>query len=201
MDRFRQRLRHLEHPVTSVLDVGAYRGEFARLARQLFPGARIKCIEGDERQASFLQAFDTEFYLLGKETKQVDFYTLPEESCTTGSSIYRENTVYYTNPVVLKKWIYALDDLEFPPFDLIKLDVQGAELDILKGGKKYFKQTQPRYLLLETSVQQYNHGAPLAGRVIGYLDKKGYCLRDIIDVLYDQNNQLLQVDFLFERNA
>jgi hypothetical protein len=80
MDRFRQRLRHLEHPVTSVLDVGAYRGEFARLARQLFPAARIKCIEGDERQASLLQAFDTDFYLLGKETKQVDFYTLPEES-------------------------------------------------------------------------------------------------------------------------
>jgi FkbM family methyltransferase len=201
MDRFRQRLQHLEHPVTSVLDVGAYRGEFARLAHQLFPGARIKCIEGDERQAPFLQAFNTDFYLLGKETKQVDFYTLPEESCTTGSSIYRENTIYYTNPVVLKKWMYAIDDLNFPSFDLIKLDVQGAELDILKGGKKYFKQTRPRYLLLETSVQQYNHGAPLAGSVISYLDKKGYYLRDIIDNIYDRNNQLLQVDFLFECNA
>ena len=102
---------------------------------------------------------------------------------------------------MLKKWSYALDDLEFPPFDLIKLDVQGAELDILKGGKKYFKQTKPRYLLLETSIQQYNHGAPLASSVISYLDKKGYSLRDIMDVLYNQNNQLLQVDFLFERNA
>lgn len=201
MDQFQKRLRYLKHPVTSVLDVGAYRGEFARLALQLFPGARIKCIEGDERQAPFLQAFDTDFYLLGKETKQVNFYTLSEECCTTGSSIYCENTVHYTDPLVLKKYMYALDDLKLPRFDLIKLDVQGAELDILKGGKKYLKKTKPRYLLLETSVQQYNQGAALAGSVISYLNKKGYNLRDVIDVMYDDSNQLLQVDFLFELNA
>jgi hypothetical protein len=94
-----------------------------------------------------------------------------------------------------------LDDLDLPRFDLIKLDVQGAELDILKGGKKYIQKTRPTYLLLETSIQQYNKGAPLAGEVISYLNKKNYLLCDVIDVLYDQSNQLLQVDFLFEFNA
>ncbi len=88
-----------------------------------------------------------------------------------------------------------------PAFDLIKLDVQGAELDILKGGKKYIKKTKPRYLLLETSVQQYNEGAPLAGEVISYLSKRSYNLRDVIDILYDQKGQLLQVDFLFEYDS
>lgn len=200
MQRFRYRLQHLKHPIRSVLDVGAYRGEFARLIKELFPGSRIKCIEGDERQAPFLLDFDVEFYLLSKKTKQIDFYTLPEDSCTTGSSIYRENTVYYQDPLVLKKWAYALDDLNFPAFDFIKLDVQGSELDILKGGRKYLAKTKPTYLLIETSIQQYNQGAPLAGEVISYLNKIGYRLQDIFDVLYDQNNQLLQVDFLFERD-
>jgi FkbM family methyltransferase len=205
VNNFERRLRLLKHPIKSVLDVGAYRGDFARLAQQLFPGAYIKCIEGDERQAKYLYGFDTDFYLLGQETKQVDFYTLPEEQCTTGSSIYKENTTYYQDPLVIKKWMYSLDDLKqhslLKSFDLIKLDVQGAELDILKGGKKYIAETKPRYLLLETSIQQYNEGAPLAGKVIGYLSKRGYNLRDIIDVMYDQEGQLLQVDFLFERNA
>lgn len=200
MQRFRYRLQHLKHPVKSVLDVGAYRGEFARLIKELFPGSRIKCIEGDERQAPFLLDFDVEFYLLSKKTKQIDFYTLPEDACTTGSSIYRENTVHYQDPLVLKKWAYALDDLNFPAFDFIKLDVQGSELDVLKGGKKYLAKTQPTYLLIETSIQQYNQGAPLAGEVISYLNKTGYRLQDIFDILYDQNNQLLQVDFLFERD-
>lgn len=201
MEQFKNRLRHLRHPIKRVLDVGAYRGDFARLIRELFPGAYIKCVEGDDRQEAYLQEFETEFYLLGKKTKQVDFYTLPDNQCTTGSSIYRENTVYYKEPLVVQKWMYALDDLNFPPFDLIKLDVQGAELDILKGGKKYLEKTKPKYLLLETSIQQYNQGAPLAGEVISYLNKKHYQLRDIMDVLYDQNGQLLQVDFLFENNA
>lgn len=205
MNNFERRLRLLKHPIKSVLDVGAYRGDFARLAQQLFPGAYIKCIEGDERQAKYLYGFDADFYLLGKETKQVNFYTLPEDQCTTGSSIYRENTTHYQDPLVIKKWMYSLDDLKqhslLRSFDLIKLDVQGAELDILKGGKKYIAETKPRYLLLETSIQQYNEGAPLAGKVISYLSKRGYNLRDIIDVMYDQEGQLLQVDFLFECNA
>lgn len=201
MDRFEHRLRHLKHPVRSVLDVGAYRGDFARVARKVFPSARIKCIEGDQRQGDFLEEFDTDFYLLGRKTARVKFYTLPEDLCTTGSSIYQENTIHYQDPLVVEKQAYSLDDLELPRFDLIKLDVQGAELDILKGGKKYLEKTKPTYLLLETSIQQYNKGAPLAGEVISYLNKKNYQLRDVIDVLYDQSNQLLQVDFLFERNA
>lgn len=200
MQRFRHRLQHLKHPVRSVLDVGAYRGEFARLIKELFPGSKIKCIEGDERQAQFLLDLDVDFYLLSKQTKQINFYTLPEDACTTGSSIYRENTVYYQDPLVLKKWAYALDDLNLPAFDFIKLDVQGSELDVLKGGKKYLAKTQPTYLLIETSIQQYNQGAPLAGEVLSYLNKIGYRLQDIFDVLYDQNNQLLQVDFLFEHD-
>lgn len=200
MTNFERRLRLLKHPVKSVLDVGAYRGDFARLVKTLFPGVRIKCIEGDERQASYLQSFDADFYLLGKKTQQVDFYTLPGDQCTTGSSIYKENTTHYEDPLVVKKWMYSLDDLRLPPFDLIKLDVQGAELDILKGGKNYLKQTKPHYLLLETSIQQYNQGAPLAGEIISYLNKRNYRLQDIIDVLYDRDGQLLQVDFLFELN-
>ena len=172
MERFRQRLQHLKHPINSVLDVGAYRGDIAK---------------------SVLNKY--------KKTKQVNFYTLPEDQCTTGSSVYRENTVYYQDPIVIKKWAYALDDLNLPRFDLIKLDVQGSELDILKGGKKYLAATQPTYLLLETSIQEYNQDAPLAGEVISYLNKNRYRLCDIFDVLYDKSNQLLQVDFLFERYA
>ena len=201
MKNFELRLPRLKHPIKNVLDVGAYRGDFARLIKKMYFGVHVKCIEGDERQAEYLEEFDTDFYLLGKETKQVDFYTLPENLCTTGSSIYKENTTHYQNPLVVKKYMYKLDDLNFPRFDLIKLDVQGAELDILKGGKKYIKKTKPTYFLLETSVQSYNIGAPLSGEVISYLTKQNYRLCDVFDLMYDQAGQLLQVDFLFEYNA
>lgn len=201
IEGFARRLQYLKHPVRSVLDIGAYRGDFARLSQKLFPGASITCIEADERQQEYLQEFDTLFCLLGSKNKKVDFYTLPENACTTGSSMYKENTVYYRQPMVIKKQCHKLDDLNLKSFDLIKLDVQGAELDVLKGGEKYLERTKPTYLLLETALQEYNQGAPLASELITYLFKHGYKLQDIIDLMYDDNNQLLQVDFLFERNA
>lgn len=201
IEGFTKRLQYLKHPVRSVLDIGAYRGDFARLSQKLFPGASITCIEADERQDKYLQEFNTLFCLLGSKNKKVNFYTLPEDACTTGSSMYRENTIYYQRPIVIKKQCYKLDDLDLEEFDLIKLDVQGAELDVLKGGEKYLERTKPTYLLLETALQEYNQGAPLASELIAYLFECGYGLRDIIDLMYDDNNQLLQVDFLFERNA
>jgi FkbM family methyltransferase len=201
VEKFARRLQYLEHPIRGVLDIGAYRGDFARLSKRLFPGATIKCIEADERQKPYLTDFDTLFCLVGNQTGLVDFYTLTNTFCTTGSSIYKENTQYYTKPLVFKKECHRLDNLNLDSFDLIKIDVQGAELDVLKGGEKYIKQTKPKYLLLETAFQEYNQGAPLASEIISYLYKKKYVLRDIIDLMYDDDTQLLQVDFLFERNA
>jgi hypothetical protein len=185
VEKFARRLQYLEHPIRGVLDIGAYRGDFARLSKRLFPGATIKCIEADERQKPYLTDFDTLFCLVGNQTGLVDFYTLQ----------------YYARPLVFKKECHRLDDLNLDSFDLIKIDVQGAELDVLKGGERYIKQTKPKYLLLETAFQEYNQGAPLASEIISYLYKKKYVLRDIIDLMYDDDTQLLQVDFLFERNA
>ena len=60
----------------------------------------------------------------------------------------------------------------FPYPDLIKIDVQGSELDILKGATTTLKYC--KYLIVELQEIDYNKNAPKADVVIEYLNSIGY---------------------------
>ena len=81
--------------------------------------------------------------------------------------------------------------------NIIKLDVQGSEIDILKGlGKKisFFE-----IIILETSVKEYNKGSPLFIDVINYMNKLNYIFYDIYDLkrLGNYGSFLVQFDAIF----
>ena len=210
MNRFEQRLNVLKNNgvnINNLLDIGAYRGEFTQMIHRVWPNVRSWQIEADERQAPYLQS-DAIFGLLSSKTNvEVDFYTLGINSITTGSSIYRELTSYYNNPVVVKKRTTTLDDVmkrvnfrgNWKNCGLVKMDTQGSELDILNGGENFIKTYQPKYFIIENSIKQYNAGAPLIDDVISFMFSKGYRIKDIMSYMYDQTETLLQTDILFER--
>ena len=54
------------------------------------------------------------------------------------------------------------------------MDVQGAELDVLKGSKNALKHCKD--LILELQVVEYNKGAPLKDEVITYVEQLGFKL-------------------------
>ena len=87
----------------------------------------------------------------------------------------------------------TLDSLQ-QTFDLIKIDVQGAELDILKGGVKTIVDCD--FILVELSINKYNDGAPSADEVIVFLSNLGFQINDIFSHFYF-NNTLTQIDILF----
>lgn len=210
MNRFEYRLNVLKNNgvnITNLLDIGAYRGEFTQMVQRVWGNVKTWQIEADERQAPYLQP-DAIFGLLSsKANVEVDFYTLGTNSITTGSSMFRELTPYYNNPIVIKKRTTTLDDVmrrvnfrgNWKNCGLVKMDTQGAELDILKGGENFLSTYQPRYFILETSVKQYNVGAPLVDDVISFMFSKNYRIKDIMSHIYDNTETLLQTDILFER--
>lgn len=190
--------------IENVLDIGAYRGHFTYTVRAVWPKAKIQQFEADERQKKFLQE-DAHIAVLGDSEREVDFYTIPDiaEGVTTGSSIYKENTIYYQRPIVLKKQMQLLDNLVDTSGDwskgLVKIDTQGSELDILRGAKNFMENQKPMYILLECSVKQYNDGSPLISQVTSQMLEWGYNFEDIFDFSYDKSGQLLQLDVLFRR--
>jgi FkbM family methyltransferase len=210
MNRFEYRmsvLRNNNINISNLLDIGAYRGDFTRMVKNIWPQVKVWQIEADERQMPYLQPDAINALLSSVSNKEVEFFTLGENSITTGSSMYRELTGYYKNPIVVNKRTTTLDDLmkrvnfrgNWKNAGMVKMDTQGAELEILRGGENFIKTFQPKYFVLETSVKQYNAGAPLVGDIIDYMKEKGYAIQDIMSYVYDNTESLLQMDVLFTR--
>lgn len=211
LQSFYDRFAHMKacgNHIQYVLDIGAYRGDFSETIHAVWPSAIIRQFEADKRQAPWLDK-SANFCLLGdQDNKIVDFYTLDDDKITTGSSIFKENTTHYnTNDVVVKQFsMITLDTLDqqknfygnWSKLGLVKIDTQGSELLILKGAKNFIQVRQPRYILLETSLVKYNHGAPLINESIDYMNNIGYIINDIMGLSYI-NNDLIQIDILFEK--
>ena len=192
-----------------VLDIGAYRGDFTETVKSVWPTAIVRQIEADERQKQWLQDNAIISLLGNKESDSENFYTLSQDKITTGSSIYKEMTRHYTESTTLifKKPMTTIDALDkvynfygnWRELGLIKIDTQGSELLILEGATDFLLKKEPKYILLECSIIQYNEGAPLIAEVIEYLNLMNYQIKDIFDLSYNDKNILQQTDILFER--
>ncbi len=212
-------LRSTGFVAREVLDIGAYKGLFASIVRGVFPEARVHMFEANEvhshdleNAAQTLGKCEVNIGLLGSEAgKELPFYTLDERAgvVSTGSSVYRENTAFYSNPITLLKQTTTIDEwfkrtgvpsASWRDHGLVKLDVQGAELDVLRGASQFLAQCNPRFFLLETSIQQYNVGAPLVGDVFAFFQPFARMV-DIVSLNYDATGRLLQLDLLFERKS
>jgi FkbM family methyltransferase len=134
-----------------------------------------------------------EICLLGDESnKVVEFYEME-----TGSSIYSENTNHPRKSAQIE--MKTLDSLHnyFQSEDSIflKIDVQGAEIDVLKGAKNTLIITE--FILLEISVLNFNENAPMFYDVVFYMESIGFKLFDICEENRNENGILFQLDAIF----
>jgi FkbM family methyltransferase len=183
--------------IKSVLDIGAHEGYWSKLFQHYFPDADILMIEANEDKEEKLKELGNyKIALLGDvDGKEVDYYKSIDQY-TTGNSIYKENNNISTF-VPKKRKVITLPTLlgSNKSYDLIKMDVQGSELDIIKGAIPIIKDT--KFLILELSLLQYNQGSPLIGKVIEELNKLDFIMIDILDFNHSDDTYLIQIDALF----
>ena len=204
-------LRSLNVKAKNILDIGAHFGEFAKSINYLFPESYILMIEGNDRCESTLKdlPFDYCIALLSDTNKKVNFYMNKNNLTCTGCSYYKENTEGYDDAVVEKKETFTLDEVVSTTdkeFDFIKLDTQGSELDILKGGTDTLKKSN--YVLIECSVikeKLYNKGSYHVDDIIEFMKEKGFSTYYVVDEhafagteskIYDFG-EIFQRDYLF----
>lgn len=76
---------------------------------------------------------------------------------------------------------------------LLKIDVDGIELKVLKGAEKLLKHDEI-IIIIEASLADIN---PRFSNIVTYLSSLGYSVFDIIEPLYKHDWQLWQVDLVF----
>ncbi|MHA2053427.1 MAG: FkbM family methyltransferase [Candidatus Hodarchaeales archaeon] len=180
-------LKKLNLEVNNILDIGAHFGEFAKDIHRLYPNSYILMIEGNGKCEDKLEElpFDHCIALLSDTNKEVDFFLNPNNLSGTGSSYYKENTEHFENPIIERIDTYTVDEVVESTdreFDFVKLDTQGSELDILRGGKNTLKKA--KYVLIECGTIEdriYNEGSPYIDEVIDFMKENNFSTYHVVD--------------------
>lgn len=167
------------HPKV-IVDGGANQGEWSTTVRMVYPDAAVYMIEGSQFHKEKLLSTGNWFAiaLLDKEEHEVQFFE--GKGTGTGNSVFKENTVHFENISPHKKMTSTLDNLfaNIPKVDFLKLDIQGSELNALRGAKRLLPSVD--IVLLELALIKYNKGAPTALDVMCFMKENGFELFDII---------------------
>jgi len=162
-----------------IYDIGSCVLHWERHAKRIWPSADIYLFEAN-RDVKKLYDMQGKQYHLGvltdTDNKAISFYKDPMN--LGGNSYYKENTNHYNENHKITEIGYSLDTVvtqnNWPLPDMIKLDVQGAELDILKGAKLCLQHCSD--VILEAQTVEYNIGAPNYNEVLEYMSSIGFKL-------------------------
>ena len=195
-----QAMARLGFEPNSVIDVGAFKGDWSRLARCVWPRARVVMVEPNSENhaalASVLQEPNVSLIpaLLGSEDgRQVVFHVM-----SSGSSVMEERSS--VSRAQETRTLTRLDSV-LPRVDgpaLLKIDAQGYELEILKGATKIMPTVEA--ILLEVAIIEINVGAPLLHAVTAFMADQGFVAYDILEIHRRPLDRALnQVDIVFVR--
>ena len=196
-------LRDLD--INLIIDIGANKGQFLMACRHVHPSVRFIAFEPlkDEydllcqiaREGDYTFNFalgDSEGVQEFNITSQRDSSSLLDDKF---QSIIHKNVRFKDKcPIHVKR----LDDIKLEGLadkTLMKLDVQGYELKVLKGGIQLIKNVQ--FIYLEVSTIEFYEGQPLAQDIISFLNSHGFALWKIMNPT-DRRKEVLQCDMLFQ---
>ncbi|AFM02959.1 methyltransferase, FkbM family [Bernardetia litoralis DSM 6794] len=197
--------------IKTIYDIGACIGTWSLLAKAIFPNSKVYAFEALEKHVKELEQkinhvkeeIEVFNQALGKEEKTQIMYVQKNTDASSFLPISEEG---------LKEWSFLgeterielhiktlssfIQENKLPSPDLIKIDVQGLELDILEGGRPFIQNA--KWILMEVSFEELYKGQPIYTDVFNYMEKIGYkfySLNKDTTVL----NKLVQADILFKK--
>jgi FkbM family methyltransferase len=200
----------------SYLDIGACKGWAIPFVKtQLYTLERMEMIEANRAHEAELRIISQELNIpyrievLSDTVKEVTFYLdgVGNESAGPGNSYYKEDTRHYVDTPKENRITNTLDNIysDEDSFDIIKMDTQGSELDIIKGGLNLISRTKA--LILEENVVPFNIGAPLHDEVRTYVESLGFTLVHVLEdkksTIQNSNGESIEhheIDTLYIRN-
>lgn len=196
--------------VDGIIDVGANRGQFTLACRIALQGVPVIAFEPIPSEAStFRKVHKHTFYVtliesaLGETSGSATLHLSKSADSSSLLPIGRRQIELHHDTVevgTIEIPIQRLDDLEAHWRQkknlLLKLDVQGFELSVLKGSLEALKHCA--YVYAECSEVPLYDGQALRPEVEFFLKKQGFKLQSRHNEQWDQG-ELIQADYLFAR--
>ena len=193
----------------TVIDVGASRGQFALFALARFPGARIigfePLPEARETAHEVLEGRHVELHgvALGSSRREMKLHVSARDDSSSLLPIGAQQVAAFPGTHETHSTVVRVDVLESYLDDtisrpcLLKIDVQGLELDVLKGAGSSLSHVDE--VLVEASFTELYTGQALADDIIQYLAEYNFHLVDVHGLVRALDGTALQADWLFRR--
>jgi len=197
---------------STIVDIGANKGQFSLASRFYLPSAFIYAFEPLGNAASVYKRlfvddpkvvlFDNaigpanetaEMHISGRDDSssllpitdlQSDVFPGTEEVSTVSISVATLDSHLSSNRIISPS--------------LLKLDVQGFELEALRGCESLLSNFDVVYC--ECSFVELYSGQKFASDIIRWLDARGFRLVGFYNPSFDSAGQAIQADFLFEKS-
>ncbi len=197
--------------IKTIVDVGANRGYIANHLSGAFPGAHVYCFEPAIDNYKILceevspNPIIKCFHMaLGDEKKEG--HLLISENHATNSLLGCENNnfgqavgkIVGTEDITISTLDIIMDKLKIDQIDILKIDTQGYDLKVLKGGSKILSGHRVKWVLVECIFVPQYKGQCYADDIIKYMRIHGYIPMAIYsEKNIDFSNGLRTIDVLF----
>lgn len=202
-------------PIKTIIDVGANEGQFAKEILKVFPGAHLYCFEPlpeafkklfqwSEKQKKRISAFN---FALGDQEGVFGIFNhihhspsssllKTTEVCERYYPFTKEQVSAQIKVTTLDNWI---DSLSAPLSHdiLVKLDVQGYEDRVIRGGQKIL--SIAKACIVEINLDRLYDEQPTFKDIFCLLSDLGYHFCGNLDQVYNDDGHVVFVDAVFVR--
>jgi FkbM family methyltransferase len=201
-------------PIGSFIDIGANEGSFSQLMVDFFPQASIYCFEPLPEVFEKLRLWAEQYknkqivlfnVALGDKKETVDMFHHIKHNSSSSllASTDHCKTIYpFTDqqvrvpvPVDTLDYIMRDESIILPTEILIKMDVQGYEDRVIRGGQGIF--SKAKVVILEVCLDHlYEHQASFKD-IVMMLDDFGFNYAGNLEQNYDNDGHVIFLDAVF----
>ncbi len=102
-----------------------------------------------------------------------------------------------TRQVMVYPLSQLIDPASIPPASLLKIDVQGYELEVLQGCEDILQKFS--HLYIECSFIELYAGQALAHQIIAWLEERNFVLSSVHNLYYGKNGMAYKATFYFPK--